>query len=113
MDQTECEGAWVELNKLGTSAFNHSSLRHLVAGTWNKIPTGCSVQYAGQFVSERCDSSPHWNRALESSNERLATGEFRAICRTEASGKEPPSKMKEVASLEGHLGIICGAAHGH
>merc|ERR1712038_685365 len=55
--------------------------RGLVSGSWNGVPLGCSLQFKGSYVASNKDESPHWNTYSFTDNSRVATGEFRVICK--------------------------------
>ena len=53
-------------------------------GGWPGVPLKCSIQFQDgpdKYVSKNEDQSPHFNSNSESTEDRLKSGEFRAICR--------------------------------
>merc|ERR1711988_50890 len=54
------------------------------------VPDGCSIQYGGSYVEQNKDQTPHWNARVGSNNARVASGEFRVICKlSEKPNPEP------------------------
>ena len=87
LGRSECLPARQALATQGK--FSYPAKRGLVEGSWPGVPVGCSVQYADEpadrYVSSNQDQSPHWNSAATSDNSRVASGEFRLICRVKAA----------------------------
>ena len=60
--------------------FHYPAKRGLVQGSWGNVPSKCSVQFRGSYAHANHDMSPHFSTNAASSDSRLHSGEFRAIC---------------------------------
>ena len=69
-------------------------------GGWPGVPLKCSIQFQDgpdKYVSKNEDQSPHFNSNSESTEDRLKSGEFRAICKDD----DDPTICKDYPDPEG------------
>lgn len=71
--QQECQVAYASIE----AANSLSNKRGMQRGSWNGVPVDCSIQYN----NPNYDQAPHWNTLKSTDSSRVASGEFRMLCR--------------------------------